>query len=70
MVHSAERGIVGVTKTESATMVAWAGLRGAGYLAGQVVDMYERHGDVALFVSRPILEGYGNRVRSILGEMG
>lgn len=68
--RSAETAVVAASMTDAATMVTWHGLRGAETLAGQLVSMHERHGDVALYVAKPIIEGYGARVRSIIEGMG
>ena len=65
-VTSAEDAIVGVLRTEAACAVARTGLQGVDGLAEQLVAMHERHGDAVLVLAKPIIEGYGNRVRSIL----
>lgn len=64
--RSAEQAAIGAIQTQAAAVVTSVGLQGVDMLASQLSGMYERHGDVVLPMAKPIIEGYGKRVRSIL----
>lgn len=70
IVRSMEAAVRGATDAEAAAMVALVGLQGADLLTHRLVEMHDRHGDIALAVAAPIVQGYGNRVRSIFEGLG
>ena len=67
--EAAQSAVVSATAVEGAALTAFVGLKGAEVLAGHVVDMHRRHGDVIVPMVMPILEGYGQCVGRLLGQV-